>query len=145
MLFICQLGPGFAANGTDKLDVGAIHQPDRRRAVLALPEEIATAVSVEVARAFYLPARERARSKRANGTVKRDIGAIHQPDRRRAVLALPGEITPVEPIEVPRRAQVDVGIRKLQELDVAQVIGAIRRTRPQIGDTPKKRAAGISA
>jgi hypothetical protein len=66
-----------------------------------------------------------------------------QPDRRRAVLALPGEIAPVEPIEVPCRAQVDVGIRKLQELDVAQVIGAIRRTRPQIGDLPKKRAVGI--
>ena len=43
---------------------------------------------------------------------------------------------------IPCRAQVDVGIRKLQELDVAQVIGAIRRTRPQIGDLPK-RAVGI--
>src|SRR6476619_4863951 len=123
------------SNGTGKGDIGAIHQPDRRRAVLALPENVALHVVVKIAGALYLPGRSRV--ERANGAVKRDAGAIHQPDRRLPVVVLPGEIAAVERIEVPHSAQVDVGIRKLQELDVAQGIAAIRRTRAHIADLPK--------
>ena len=36
-----------------------------------------------------------------------------QPERWRAVLALPGEIAPIEPIEFPCRAQVDAMVRPM--------------------------------
>ena len=61
---ICQLGPGLKGPTAPTNGVGAVHQPDRGRAVAALPQDVGPAVAVEVAGALDLPARswiERAR------------------------------------------------------------------------------------
>ena len=76
---------------------------------------------------------------------RHEAGPVEQPDRGLAAVVLPEEIGLVDAVEVPHRAQVEGGIRKLEELDVAQVIDAIWRTRAQIVDLPTGRAVGILA
>src|SRR5262245_62321812 len=86
------------AGGTERGHVGAIHQPDRRRAVAALPQDVGHAVAVEIGAAFDLPARPRV--ERTDGPGKRGAGAVHQPDRGRAVAALPEDVGLAVAVEV---------------------------------------------
>ena len=96
---ICQLGPGLNEPAAPTATaLRAVHQPDRRRAVAALPQDVGLAVAVEVAGALDLPARPRI--ERAGGTDSHRVDAVHQPDRRRAVAALPQDVGLAVAVEV---------------------------------------------
>jgi hypothetical protein len=56
----CQLGPGFRQTPAPN-KAGTVHQPDRGRPVIILPENVVVAVAIEVAGAYDLPARSRVR------------------------------------------------------------------------------------
>jgi len=88
--------------------VEAVHQPDRRRAIAVLPQNVGPVVAVEVAAAFDLPARPRIEW--ADGTDGHRVGAVHQPDRRRAVVVLPQDVGLAVAVEKrgasPRAAEV---------------------------------------
>ena len=72
--------------------------PDRRRAVVVLPQDVGLAVAVEVAGALDVPARPRI--ERADGTDADRVGAVHQPDRGRAVVVLPQDVGLAVAVEV---------------------------------------------
>ena len=83
---ICQLGPGLNAHGADAVTLvpsishiaGLPLSSCQRMSLLAVPVEVAGAVMCQVGPGLNEPTAPAA---------KRDVGAIHQPDRRRAVLA----------------------------------------------------------
>jgi len=56
------------AGGTDPHRTHAVHQPDRRRVIAALPQDVGLAVAIEVASALSLPAWPRI--ERAGGLVR---------------------------------------------------------------------------
>src|SRR3974390_3540655 len=66
----------------------AIHLPDRRRAVVVLPENVRLAVAVKIAAADDMPARSGVPEPAAADK----SCAIHLPDRRRAVVVLPENV-----------------------------------------------------
>jgi len=132
---ICQLGPGL--NGpTAPTNVTLVGhpQPDRRRAVLALPED-----------RYGRP--RRSLPDPSDASSGRDCSrpsdvrhpCVTEGRARSAGVpslapAMGGEIAPVEPESKSRPRAGRFGTLIGQELDVAQVIGAIRRTRRRYGD-----------
>src|SRR4051812_49576985 len=78
------------ARDGNRSDVGSVHQPDRRRAVGPLPQDVGSAIAVDIAGAPDLPARPRIEG--AHGTDEGRSGAVHQPDRGCAVAALPQDV-----------------------------------------------------
>ena len=86
-------------------EAGAVHQPDRGRAVAVLPENVGLAVAVEVAGPRDVPARSRVRQSPASN----EAGAVHQPDRElRAVIGLPENVGLAVAVEVASPRDVPV-------------------------------------
>src|SRR3954466_1989779 len=79
-------------------DVHAVHGPDRRRTIVALPQDVGPGIEVVIAGALDMPARPRI--ERTHSTKRKRIHAVHQPDRRRAVGALPQDVGPAVVVEV---------------------------------------------
>src|SRR5215471_3766450 len=77
----------------------AIHQPDRRRAVGALPEKVRLAVAVEIAGADDVPSRAWIESQYS---APGEVQPVHVPDDRRAVGVLPKDVGLAVTIEVAR-------------------------------------------
>src|SRR6516164_3658393 len=94
-------------------DAGAVHLPDGRRAVAALPEQVALSVAVEVAGADQVPGRAGIGKRRTAD----DTGAVHLPDRRGSVVVLPQQVALPVAVEVagadqvPGRAGIGIGQR----------------------------------
>src|SRR5262249_38048873 len=88
---------------------------DRRRAIVALPQDVGVVVGPEavvvVAGAYDVPARPRI--ERADGTNRHGIEAVHQPDRGCAVAVLPQDVRVAVVVEVagaldlPARPRID--------------------------------------
>src|SRR5262249_4177026 len=78
------------AGSADGQDIRAVHEPNRRRAILALPQNVGVAVAVVVTGALYLPLRPGV--ERADGADKRGMRAVHEPNHRRAIFALPDDV-----------------------------------------------------
>src|SRR6185436_7544469 len=87
---------------------GAVHQPDRRRAVHVLPQDVGLAIAVEVPGALDVPGWPRIErtDEIGWGTGRPDILSgqtrvpIHQPNRRRAIVALPQDVRLAVTVEV---------------------------------------------
>src|SRR5262249_12813662 len=94
-----------------KDEVQAVHEPDRRRAVVGLPQDVGLWVVVVVAGPLDVPARSRI--ERADSPHPRDIEAVHQPDRGQAIAVLPHDVGHAVVVEVagafdlPARARVE--------------------------------------
>src|ERR1700737_3071526 len=65
---------------------GAAHQPDRRLAIVVLPQDVGVAIAAEIAGADYVPARS---GVRPDQHLAERGGAVHQPDRRLTIGVLP--------------------------------------------------------
>ena len=100
---ICQLGPGSQPARQHPYRHGghAVHQPDRSRAVVALPQNVGVAVAVELAARLDLPIRPRI--ERTGGTEGQHITAVHQPDRGGAIAVLPQNVGLAVAVEVAAR------------------------------------------
>src|SRR6516164_7418745 len=101
-------------------DAGAVHLPDGRRAVAALPEQVALSVAVEVAGADQVPGRAGIGKRRTAD----DAGAVHLPDRRGAVVVLPQQVALSVAVEVDGADQVPgrAGIGKRRIADDAGAV-----------------------
>src|SRR5262249_33599103 len=84
-------------------EIEAVHQPDRRRAVVAPPQDVGLAVVVVVAGALDVPARPRI--ERTRGAPQNEVAAEHQPDRGRAVAPLPQDVGQAVAVGVGRACE----------------------------------------
>ena len=173
------------------IECRAVHQPDRRRAVVVLPQDVGLAVAVEVAGALDVPARARIRAdepppieSRCRSSARspavplsfchrmsalpsplksplpstcqpapdcrarrrRQAGAVHQPDRRRAVVVLPQDVALAVAVEIVRLHDDVVGdleapLREAAGI-AAGVVGDVKAPRRVDQGATKSRGEG---
>ena len=121
---ICHVGPGFErAGGTHPCRLRTIHEPDRRGAVVALPQDVALVVAVEVAGVDHVPGRAGIRTDR--GAVREVRAIVQSPDRGLAAVVLPQEFTAAVGVEVSvsdqMPARADIGPDRSVERDARVV------------------------
>ena len=78
-------------------EIGTVHQPDRGRAVVGLPQDVRLAVAVEIGGCDHVPGRPWIE---AHIGSREDVRAVHQPHRRCAIGILPKNVGLAVTVEI---------------------------------------------